>query len=547
MPQLHKIIKHSKIIEPHQAYFTQTERTPLSQSIGCVSATTLTTYPPGVPIIYPGTVIRKHHVQKLEAAFLAGETIIGIDMGSDCSLEVVAVANLVSEMSTSNRYEIRTMRASEINRQTIFDFADFFAAGFAGPPYNHFAFHESDPLTSYPPHHTFDKGGKAIEAKAWYDIDELERIKLKPVGGFHRWVDRNKCQKEMIRRFNDDGYVTLVIDPSTENIKGILHARVATVKHLYNTEEWADPLIFSTYQEAGGHRGAGVDEPAFFNKMQYHFGLSPSDKVCTISAQLLHPDIRGTDIFFDMMKSMANLVTPEHASLPLITEIPNEGTAHIINIATMERLIHGTLPNGHPLVFSKRTSNALFYYIARSRKHWKRTVLYQARLAKGTINPHPKDNSNVEIRHVKNKGQAVYAKIDIKAGETIAVFVGETYQSDLASELPTIMVDHALQIGPTKYVHAHRRLAELINHSCNPNCGIRNYTEVFAVQDIKAGEEITWDYRCTEDSDWVLDNCQCGADRCTDTIANFSSLPSAIKIEYFAKGMVSSWIIDRNN
>src|SRR5688572_28587188 len=32
------------------------------------------------------------------------------------------------------------------------------------------------------------------------------------------------------------------------------------------------------------------------------------------------------------------------------------------------------------------------------------------------------------------------------------------------------------------------------NHSCNPNCGVNPNFEVFALKDIRKGEELFWDY-----------------------------------------------------
>ena len=37
-----------------------------------------------------------------------------------------------------------------------------------------------------------------------------------------------------------------------------------------------------------------------------------------------------------------------------------------------------------------------------------------------------------------------------------------------------------------------------VNHSCEPNCGIRNACGLVALRDIKDGEEITYDYCMTD-------------------------------------------------
>ena len=155
---------------------------------------------------------------------------------------------------------------------------------------------------------------------------------------------------------------------------------------------------------------------------------------------------------------------------------------------------------------------------------------------------------NSRIVKIAQKNQnpptrAAFAKQNIAAGTRIAVFTGETYLSDTALGLPSIMRDHAIQVGPREFVFGYKGLAHCLCHSCNPNCGIRNLTEIFAVRDIAKGEQLTWDYRCSENSNWILEKCLCGADRCTGTVANFDSLSPDMKSEYLSKSMVSEWIV----
>jgi len=158
-----------------------------------------------------------------------------------------------------------------------------------------------------------------------------------------------------------------------------------------------------------------------------------------------------------------------------------------------------------------------------------------------TYNPYHTDHPHVEIRQT-SKGRGVFATHDVAPGTLIAEFVGELIISDYATTVPEDVVDHVIQVGLREFVSAKGRLAEIINHSCGPNSGIKNLNQVVTAYPVKAGEEITWDYRCSENSDWVLEHCLCGADRCTGRVGNFDSLPEEFKKEYVSKGMVSKWI-----
>jgi len=265
----------------------------------------------------------------------------------------------------------------------------------------------------------------------------------------------------------------------------------------------------------------------------------------TISAQILLPHVQGGDIFYNMMRSMATHVTPEHSRLPILSEIPPFGTAHTLNTAMNERLIYGVLKNEHPVVFCRQFAHGLFP-LTSDKKHWQHMLRKSVRetryFRQNYFVPLPTDNKNVVVKPNGKLGLAVFATSNISAGASIAVFTGETYKSEAALDLPSIMLNHAIQISKNEYVFGHKGLAHCICHSCDPNCGIRGLTEIVAIKDIYKGEQITWDYRCSENSNWVLENCLCGSERCTGSVGNHDSLPKIFKAEYLSKDMVSDWL-----
>ena len=63
--------------------------------------------------------------------------------------------------------------------------------------------------------------------------------------------------------------------------------------------------------------------------------------------------------------------------------------------------------------------------------------------------------------------------------------------------------------------------ARLINHSCNPNCevfGTGLKVWVYAIRDIKKGEELTYDYGFGFDEDYKDFPCRCGSKNCVGYI-----------------------------
>lgn len=540
------------------AYIAPTERIALDQADGRIAASIIRQYPPGVPDIIPGMRYSAQVINDMENAHLRGVDIIGVDMENDRLVEV-----LVQNETQTDHPKVHTFDAQTISDSAANEIADYFRTGFSAAPYFHFAFHESDPLQSLP--HTLDfeayivstalsdpeKRRACQEAllesayqRALRLRDKIDVSKLILPNGFHLWTDKELCRKHMKDRLSDPGYITLVRCPETAKLLGLLHARAGTVKRVFETEEWSNPLRFSRYSDE-----TVKDNPErFFKKMDYHFGLKPYDPIMTISAQILSPEMQGGENFYKMMRSMALQIKPEHAALPIVSEIPSHGTAHNLNAAINDRIVFGILKNEHPVVFCSQMSQALFPLTGKP-EYWRHAIRKAVREKRQYRTqyyiPHATDHDAVEVKANGKLGLAVFATQDIQAGTAIAVFRGEIYQSETALGLPEIMRDHAIQVDINEFVFGYKGLAHRLCHSCDPNCGIRNRTEIFTIKPIKAGNQLTWDYRCSENSDWVLEDCLCGTDRCTGTIANFDSLPRKMKTEYLSKSMVSEWIVSR--
>jgi hypothetical protein len=56
-----------------------------------------------------------------------------------------------------------------------------------------------------------------------------------------------------------------------------------------------------------------------------------------------------------------------------------------------------------------------------------------------------------------------------------------------------------------------------LNHSCDPNLGVRGEITFAAMRDICAGEELTHDWAMTDDDDYSME-CNCGAPDCRKTL-----------------------------
>lgn len=95
---------------------------------------------------------------------------------------------------------------------------------------------------------------------------------------------------------------------------------------------------------------------------------------------------------------------------------------------------------------------------------------------------------------------------------------------------------HSIQIAFDS--HAIFPLVRFINHSCEPNCAVKLDSDlitanVFALQDIADGEELTLDYAVFEGSiENFPPSCLCGSASCRGTITGFKDLPQSVKIRH---------------
>jgi uncharacterized protein len=139
------------------------------------------------------------------------------------------------------------------------------------------------------------------------------------------------------------------------------------------------------------------------------------------------------------------------------------------------------------------------------------------------------DEESVELRRmVDGKGDGVLATRPFAAGETVMVgfLIGALTCND----------SHATQVGPGRWA-LHGGLGPKVNHSCDPNCGVRlNDGQAFdfvARRAIGAGQEVTFDYAMRN---FTIDHfpvmCLCGAARCRGSITGWKDLPAARKADY---------------
>jgi len=127
----------------------------------------------------------------------------------------------------------------------------------------------------------------------------------------------------------------------------------------------------------------------------------------------------------------------------------------------------------------------------------------------------------LEVRAEPAKGGfGVYAIESVAAGEVVSVWGGYIVNAEQLETLPHDVQQHSVQIEEGLYSATidGAETADFINHSCDPNLGLRGQITLVALRDIEAGEEVCFDYAMTDCTPYDEFECHCGSASCRGTV-----------------------------
>jgi hypothetical protein len=150
-------------------------------------------------------------------------------------------------------------------------------------------------------------------------------------------------------------------------------------------------------------------------------------------------------------------------------------------------------------------------------------------------------DKNFELQDSEDRGSGVFTKNFYSKGQVVMMGVMDKIVS----------INHVgvSQIGEHEYVAPVGFMA-LVNHSCNPNCGIKvNETgahDYVAMRDIEPGEEVTFDYAMQNYKiGYFPSRCLCGSSECRGTVGGWVDLPEDKRKHY--EGYVAPYLLVLNN
>ncbi len=139
----------------------------------------------------------------------------------------------------------------------------------------------------------------------------------------------------------------------------------------------------------------------------------------------------------------------------------------------------------------------------------------------------------VTVRRSGVHGRGVFARRDIRRGKRIIEYTGQRISWQEAQDLPPLDPDdphhtffYSLDDGRVINAAVGGNEARWINHSCAPNCRtdeVNGRIYIYALQRIKAGKELFYDYRLepADKRTRALERlfaCHCGNAECRGTM-----------------------------
>ena len=145
------------------------------------------------------------------------------------------------------------------------------------------------------------------------------------------------------------------------------------------------------------------------------------------------------------------------------------------------------------------------------------------------------------------EGRGLFARRRIRRGEIVAIKGGHVYDARTLARLKGRIAASYIQIADGFFLGARTRTEVrdnkmFINHSCAPNVGIRGQIVFVALRDIRAGEELTYDW-AMEENGRDRTRCRCGARRCRRVLTGGDWKIPRLQRRY--RGYFSSYLEDK--
>ncbi len=142
-------------------------------------------------------------------------------------------------------------------------------------------------------------------------------------------------------------------------------------------------------------------------------------------------------------------------------------------------------------------------------------------------------------------GLGLFARRDLRPGEVLSCLEGPLIDfAETKRRGPRECM--AIQVDENCYIDT-QPPGVFVNHSCEPNAGVRENRYLVALKALRKGEEIRYDYSTTMEEASFTMPCCCGAPSCRGVVKDFSTLPRPVRDKYIAQRVVMDFILRRSS
>ncbi|GAB4814631.1 hypothetical protein N2152v2_001677 [Parachlorella kessleri] len=143
-----------------------------------------------------------------------------------------------------------------------------------------------------------------------------------------------------------------------------------------------------------------------------------------------------------------------------------------------------------------------------------------------------REYAQLDVKRAGAKGFGLFSCKDLSAGDFIIEYIGEVLEEEEYLRRKEFFIStgqrhyYFMNVGNGEVIDACRKggLGRFINHSCDPNCETQKWLVngelaigLFAIRDVAAGEELTFDYNFERYGDKPM-KCLCGSKNCRGII-----------------------------
>jgi uncharacterized protein len=150
-----------------------------------------------------------------------------------------------------------------------------------------------------------------------------------------------------------------------------------------------------------------------------------------------------------------------------------------------------------------------------------------------------------QARPAGDKGWGSFVLERITRGETVAAFGGWVVPREVLATMSADRQGRSIQVDEDLYLvpSDEREPGDMLNHSCEPNCGLAGSQLLIAMRDIEPGEELTFDYAMCDASDYDEFVCLCEQPNCRGVVRGTDWRDPVLQAKYI--GYHSPYLMKR--